>query len=101
VTPELPFPTLPRRPGRWRSYAEYLASERWAELRAAALERDGHRCRFCDSNQSLEVHHRRYPEEWGTETVDDLTTTCADCHVVLSWFRDRTVRANSLRLARA
>jgi hypothetical protein len=32
----------------------------------------------------LEVHHRRYPENWGEETVYDLTTLCHNCHARLA-----------------
>ena len=69
------------------SYAAYLRTARWSELRAEALERDGHRCRFCDGTVRLTVHHRRYPRVFGTETVDDLTTMCSGCNVVFLWFR--------------
>lgn len=80
-------------------YADYLRSARWAELRAEALERDGYRCRYCNSPDRIGVHHRRYPEVLGTETVDDLTTTCSGCHLVLAWFRsgDRGRRMRALR----
>ena len=65
---------------RQAEYAEYLKSDRWRALREAARQRDGNACRLCDSADELEVHHRRYPEVFGTESVDDLTTLCAECH---------------------
>lgn len=71
------------------AYCRYLHSRRWQELRAEALVRDGCRCRSCNSAQDLEVHHRRYPAVFGTETVDDLTTLCRSCHEAISAHLDR------------
>jgi len=75
------------------SYAEYLKSERWAELSAERIRIDGFQCRACPRTESLQVHHRRYPALLGTETVDDLTTFCSGCHVVIEWFRLRDRRS--------
>jgi hypothetical protein len=71
------------RPG----YKEYITSPRWLALRLEALERDGYRCRGCDTTEHLQVHHRRYASVLGCETVDDLTTLCAGpggCHHAIS-----------------
>lgn len=75
-----------------RVYELYLQeSPIWKELRRKAKERDGSRCRICNhaEPQDLQVHHRHYPEIYGTETVDDLTTLCRWCHDAihhhLSW----------------
>src|SRR4051812_15635681 len=67
-----------RRP--FQTYADYRDSDTWKELRRKARQRDGHRCRVCNRTEQLSVHHRRYPELYGTETVDDLTTLCQPCH---------------------
>jgi hypothetical protein len=69
-------PSIPR----YANYEDYLRSDRWQELRREALLRDGYRCRICDATGSLNIHHRYYPNRWGLETVDDLTTLCEDCH---------------------
>ncbi len=63
-------------------YERYIASQAWRRLREQALDRDGHRCRLCDSPDALEVHHRRYPPRgrWDFDAVDALTTLCAECH---------------------
>lgn len=76
------FSLLMRR-GKYSSYENYLRSSRWKALRSEALARDGKRCRLCDARGS-QVHHRRYAERWGRETVDDLTTLCDDCHAMVS-----------------
>ena len=65
------------------TYEEYLKSPRWQALRLRALIRDDFRCRGCDTTENLEVHHRRYPKEFGAESVRDLTTLCGGpegCH---------------------
>ena len=38
--------------------APYEQNHVWWRARAAALERDAHRCRRCGSRESLHVHHR-------------------------------------------
>ncbi len=60
-------------------YPEYLQTPEWAKKRQQILERDGGRCRICDSSESLNVHHRTY-ERRGNEDLNDLTTLCRRCH---------------------
>lgn len=65
------------------TYRQYIASALWREKREAALARDGHRCRLCNASKEearIEVHHRCYPEELGTEPLEDLLTVCVECH---------------------
>lgn len=62
------------------SYHEYMQSDRWRELRRIAIDRDGGRCRVCNGDQQLEVHHRRYPKNFAEDCLDNLTTLCAWCH---------------------
>ena len=52
------------------SYRDYLASERWHELRRQALDRDLETCRDCGAPAS-EVHHIVYPRVFGQESLDD------------------------------
>src|SRR5688500_4705193 len=63
-----------------RRYYEYLRSSRWDSLKKHRLSWDHHRCRLCNTDDQLSVHHRWYPDEFGQETVDDLTTLCRTCH---------------------
>jgi 5-methylcytosine-specific restriction endonuclease McrA len=54
----------------------------WKRLKAAILERDGHKCRACFTNKRiLHVHHRKYygPYIWSVEPKD-LITLCSVCH---------------------
>jgi len=65
------------------THKEYLKSEEWSKLRIVALERDGYRCRVCNSSEGLNVHHRKYPTErnqWESDCLDSLTTLCRKCH---------------------
>jgi hypothetical protein len=64
---------------RAMAYEDYLKTPEWAEKREQALERDGHRCRLCNSKEPLHVHHRTYARR-GFEDLEDLTTLCKFCH---------------------
>lgn len=68
------------------TYEEYIRSPLWRTLpaRIEAMQRDGMRCRGCNTAEDLEVHHRRYPAVLGTENVDDLTTLCRQCHEAIT-----------------
>src|SRR4030042_5165760 len=61
-------------------YQEYLKSPRWKELRKQALQAAGNKCQVCNSSKRLNVHHRQYPEVWGTEPQNFLTVLCRKCH---------------------
>ena len=41
-------------------YDKGLEDSRWKRLRLQILDREQHRCRFCDSQSELQVHHRHY-----------------------------------------
>jgi HAMP domain-containing protein len=60
-------------------YDEYLKTDHWMATRIGALERAGHRCQLCNSNERLQTHHRSY-ERRGHEQPEDLIVLCADCH---------------------
>ena len=79
----LVFLLIPRK-SRYRNYDDYLHSGVWKKLSSKARARDGYRCRTCNRSGDLEVHHRRYPKYLGTESVNDLTTLCRDCHRKIS-----------------
>jgi 5-methylcytosine-specific restriction endonuclease McrA len=65
------------------TYEEYLQSDEWKARATAAKERDGNRCRLCNSPDNLNAHHRTY-ERAGDEDPDDLTTLCKWCHTLYS-----------------
>lgn len=70
---------------RTMPYELYLKTDEWREKRELALERDGYRCRLCDTREQLHVHHRTYARR-GNERLDDLTTLCDRCH---NWFHEK------------
>jgi hypothetical protein len=63
------------------AYQQYLQTPTWLSLRGARLKIDGGKCFLC-GKKAVDVHHRRYPGEWGTETVDDLVSLCEGCHAL-------------------
>lgn len=78
-------------------YAAYLRTEHWMIVREAALTRAMRRCQLCNSDRSLEVHHRTY-ERLGAERADDLTVLCSSCHELFHFRGDRrptSVRSSS------
>lgn len=87
--------TIPRRLARlgFRSYADYLASPHWADVRkrfyaSACVSRspDGKACcAACRSTNRLSVHHRTY-KRLGHERLTDLMAVCDDCHKVIHGF---------------
>lgn len=68
-------------------YFKYLHSQIWAEKRNEALIRDGFHCSICQCPHNIEVHHLRYPDVLGTESVSDLMTLCRDCHKNLEAYK--------------
>lgn len=62
----------------WEDYTSI--SPQWQGLKLKVLERDHYICKDCGSPINVQVHHTRYPELWGEETIDDLITLCDECH---------------------
>lgn len=71
------------KPGRvtedFIDYPAYLDSEEWQRLRRRVLERDGHRCTGCGSEDALQAHHFTY-KRISRERLTDLVTLCEGCH---------------------
>jgi ElaB/YqjD/DUF883 family membrane-anchored ribosome-binding protein len=67
--------------GSKEAYTEYLKTDTWKIIRAQRLAMDNCECVLCGNNAE-NVHHRRYPRKWGTETVVDLISLCGECHYV-------------------
>lgn len=69
------------------------AKAAWASLRLAVLERDGYQCSTCGATNDLHIHHRQERRHGGTDTMDNLQTICADCHMqTTEWGRPRGAR---------
>lgn len=62
-----------------------LGSQDWKRARAAAIERDGRRCRRCGRPGALEVHHRTPRQVDGSAEnvlgLEGLETLCRNCHI--------------------
>lgn len=51
--------------------------------KAYVLYRDGHTCQYCkgkSKDKRLQVHHKIFKSENGTDAPDNLVTVCATCH---------------------
>ena len=45
------------------------------------LERDNWRCENCGAVKDLQVHHRKYRSLLGDDSLANLVTLCAYCHL--------------------
>lgn len=53
------------------------------DTRAAVLERDQHRCRYCGTTQNLHLHHINYRSQGIDHSESNLITLCADHHALV------------------
>jgi 5-methylcytosine-specific restriction endonuclease McrA len=65
--------------------------------RRAVFARDRHRCQYCGSDRHLTVDHVVPRSKGGTDTWDNLVTSCAPCNRKKG---DRPAHAAGLQLAR-
>lgn len=92
-------PKSKQRSERYKKYKAYIRSKKFKEVREIVLERDGHRCQFCnrgiEDGAVLSVHHRSYEHlfEGGEVEAADCITICSSDHLALhkvkrnySWF---------------
>ena len=45
-------------------------------------KRDHGRCRWCGTDQEIQIHHVRYRSEGGPDTPKNLISICANCHAM-------------------
>lgn len=75
----------------YQLYQKYLKSKEFKGLREKALERDGHKCQFCNRSAeeiadnkkiNLQIHHKCYDHlgDYDENELDDVITTCNICH---------------------
>ena len=64
------------------TYSDKLRDPRWQRKRLAIMQRDGWKCRHCEStDKTLTVHHFLYcGNPWEAEDKF-LATLCEDCHI--------------------
>jgi len=58
-----------------------LGKQVYERLMKRVLERDGWRCRKCGSPKDLRVHHKVRRSQQGNDSLDNLVTLCAYCHM--------------------
>src|SRR5712692_208181 len=58
-----------------------LGKQVYRRLMERVLERDGWRCRRCGSLENLQVHHQIKRSQQGNDSLDNLVTLCAHCHM--------------------
>ena len=64
----------------FQSYASYLKSPLWAEIRGRVLLRANGECERC-RKPATQVHHRAYdPATLRGESIHALTAVCSHCH---------------------
>ncbi len=64
---------------RRQEYSKYLRSPEWSDVRNLALDRTGGHCQFC-GDFATEVHHVRYPKQFGSEHPNSTIPVCRKCH---------------------
>lgn len=67
-------------PGKrnWQGFDGY--GENWSEVREQVRNRDGNRCRICNSDERIEVHHLRKHQPKRKHDTTKLITLCMNCH---------------------
>ncbi len=64
---------------RREKYHKYLASPEWVEQRHLALSRTSGFCQYC-GEVATQVHHVKYPKQFGEEHPNTLIPVCDRCH---------------------
>lgn len=68
----------------WSWYSEYLQTDTWRRIRAAALARDRYMCQYPDCTQrAAQVHHQNYDRVGGNEELGDLVSYCLHHHEMI------------------
>ena len=58
-----------------------LGKQVYRRLMKRVLERDGWRCQKCGSLENLQVHHKIRRSQQGNDSLENLVTLCAHCHM--------------------
>jgi len=58
-----------------------LGKQIYRRLMKRVLERDGWRCQKCGSLENLQVHHKIRRSQQGNDSLENLVTLCAHCHL--------------------
>ena len=60
-----------------------LDAERYRELTAGILERDGWKCQYCGRRNQLQIHHMVRRSQSGPDCDENLIVLCSGCHRAL------------------
>jgi hypothetical protein len=58
-----------------------LGKQIYRRLMKGVLGRDSWRCRKCGSLENLQVHHKIKRSQQGNDSLENLVTLCAHCHM--------------------
>lgn len=64
-------------------YGNFIESGEWKLKRKQLLSERGLTCEKCGKDfpkRDLEIHHKNYEHEFGTEMGEDLMIVCKNCH---------------------
>ena len=64
----------------WRGGKTAPYHSEWRIYRAAAVERDGHKCVLCGATDTIQVHHINPYRYSKSHELDNLVTLCRKCH---------------------
>ena len=71
------------------TYSDKLRDPRWQKKRLKILERDGWKCKYCESEDiELHVHHKKYKGLPHDADDEDLETLCKNCHYIFHFMKD-------------
>ncbi len=65
---------------RKREHREWISTPEFKVMAKERSKMDGDKCVLCNGTTNLQCHHREYPEVFGEETLDMLTTLCGFHH---------------------
>lgn len=58
-----------------------VGEQAYRRLLKRVLERDGWRCQKCGVLKDLQAHHRKHRSQLGDDSLSNLVTLCAYCHM--------------------
>ena len=58
-----------------------VGKQAYRRLLNRVMDRDGWRCQKCGSVKDLQAHHRKYRSRHGDDSLANLVTLCAYCHM--------------------
>lgn len=79
-------------------YKEYLNSSTWKEQRELALIRTDGFCQYC-GEVAINVHHVKYPKQFGSEHPHSLIPVCERCHNISHGVQEMSKLVNVTQMA--